>query len=90
MFYVFESCTATREYIPALTYHETNPEDAQESGEATHCCDTDRYACTALPPVSDRKETSEQALLRKAEQNIMTFAGARKAARKDRRRSGLR
>lgn len=86
MLYVFESCSYMREYIPALTHHDVNPEDAQESGEATHCCDIVRYACTAMPPIKRQGTTSKEDLLREAESNIMTFAGARKAVQRENRK----
>ena len=86
MLYVFEECIALQEYIPALTYHPVNPEDAQESGEATHACDTVRYVCTAMPPVVKAEVETKTDLLRKAESNIMTFAGARKAIQRDKKR----
>lgn len=88
MIYFFENCEACREYIPMLTYseREENQEDAQDHGEATHTCDAVRYACTALPPVMAQKRVTKEDLQREAEQNIMTFAGARKSVRKARRR----
>ena len=79
MFYVFADCTAAREYIPALTCHEHNLEDAQESGEATHSNDCHRYANAAMPPIRDKPKETDRALRQKAERNILTFAGARKA-----------
>ena len=88
MLYVFESCQYLREYIPALTYHDVNPEDAQESGEATHAADCARYASAALPPIHDKKEDTEEVLRQKAEQNILTFAGARKAVQREKRKRG--
>lgn len=90
MFYVFASCQYLREYIPALTYHEINPEDAQEKGEATHSNDTARYACTALPPIQDNPKITKEGLRKEAEKNIMTFAGARKFAQKEKRKRGKR
>ena len=88
MLFVFESCQYMIEYVPALTYHEVNPEDAQEEGEATHSCDTIRYASTAMPPVKRKERTTKEALLAEAEQNIMTFAGARRAVQKEKRKRG--
>ena len=38
--YVCHGCAYLRDYIPALQRHETKPEDAVESGEATHATDT--------------------------------------------------
>lgn len=53
MIYIFKSCKYLRDYIPALMYHETKPEDAQESGEPTHACDAIRLACTVKPLIVD-------------------------------------
>ena len=50
-----ECCRYTREYLPALGRSKTNPEDAEESGEATHSSDCVRLACTSRPPVIDKK-----------------------------------
>lgn len=52
LIYFTTSCQYAREYIPALPYHDTNPEDAAESGESTHICDIIRYACAARPLAS--------------------------------------
>lgn len=79
MFYVFSDCSYTREYIPALTCHETNLEDAQEKGEATHSCDVDRMACATTPPIREKPKDTQATLRKEAEKNILTFAGARKA-----------
>lgn len=57
MFYVQESCTALRDYIPALPRHPNEAkkhEDAAESGEATHACDSARIGNMALAPAKDR------------------------------------
>lgn len=72
--FVMESLGHSREYIPALTHHEINLEDAQDKGEATHCCDTWRYGCTALPYVQDAPTD----LANSAEQNTLTVVGALK------------
>lgn len=47
MIYLCESCHAARDYLPALPRHKTKLEDAEESGEATHACDSIRYGCMA-------------------------------------------
>lgn len=49
MIYICSRCNYLREYIPALQRHETNPNDAVESGEATHCCDSARLAAMLKP-----------------------------------------
>lgn len=51
MIYFCESCKHVREYLPMLGFSNSNPEDAAESGEATHSCDAIRLACTARPIV---------------------------------------
>jgi hypothetical protein len=43
--YIAESCRYLREYLPALQRHATKVDDAVDSGEATHACDTLRYLC---------------------------------------------
>jgi hypothetical protein len=43
--YIAESCRYLREYLPALQRHATKTDDAVDSGEATHACDTLRYLC---------------------------------------------
>lgn len=53
MIYFCESCIYMREYIPALTFSNTNEEDAAESGEATHACDCARYAAATHPYVTE-------------------------------------
>ena len=45
MIYFMRSCSRAIEYIPALPRHKTKPEDAAESGEATHAADSVRLAC---------------------------------------------
>lgn len=49
LLYLCECCKYARDYIPALPRHpsETKKEDAAESGEPTHVCDTIRYICMA-------------------------------------------
>jgi len=49
MLYIMESCIRLRDYLPALQRHPTDPEDAVESGEATHSCDDLRLACATKP-----------------------------------------
>lgn len=82
MFYVMRSCQWAIEYIPSLTYHPTDIEDAQEKGEATHSLDVIRYASAAFPRVVKQQTTSQAMLLQEAEKNIMTFAGAKKRAQR--------
>lgn len=58
---ICESAKFLREYLPALQHH-PNPEkkeDAQESGEATHCCDSARLACTTRPLIIDEPKPVE-------------------------------
>jgi len=59
MLYIQQSCTYLRTYLPALGYHETNSEDAQEDGEATHVCDAARLAHTVRPLVRDAEKITE-------------------------------
>lgn len=65
MFYVVKSAQHLINYVPALEYHGTKPEDAVESGEATHACDSARLACSAKPVTYDapkeRDESFEKA-----------------------------
>ncbi len=86
LIYVFESCAAVREYIPALTHHETNLEDAQDSGEATHCADTIRYGCTAFPIVTDAESPPDLRSI--AEQNKLTVVGALKEHQRQKQQHG--
>lgn len=44
LIYCTRCCTYSIEYLPALPRHPTKPEDAAESGEATHISDTWRYS----------------------------------------------
>jgi hypothetical protein len=56
LFYVMESCRYMRDYIPALPRHPAEGkarEDAAEHGEATHCCDSARYAAMAHTIIKD-------------------------------------
>lgn len=59
LIYFARSCRACRDYIPALPPHETNEEDAAESGESTHACDAVRLACTAKPLTVEKKRERE-------------------------------
>lgn len=57
MTYVQESCKFLREYIPALPRHPNEAkrhEDAAESGEATHSCDSWRIGEMVLAPVRSK------------------------------------
>jgi len=49
MIYICHSCIYLREYLPALPRHATKPDDAAESGEATHVTDAARLGCAAKP-----------------------------------------
>lgn len=51
MLYVCEKCFYLRDYIPALQRHESKPEDAVESGEATHSTDCLRVGLATRPSV---------------------------------------
>lgn len=51
MLYLAEDCYYTRDYLPAIGHHKTRPEDAEESGEATHASDCCRLAATTRPVV---------------------------------------
>ncbi len=54
LFYVCYCAKYLRDYLPALQRSKTNFEDAQESGEATHCCDSARYASATKLLVTDK------------------------------------
>lgn len=88
MLYVFRSLNYSREYIPALTYHEVNPEDAQDKGEATHSTDCWRMGCATLPIIWD--EPAAPSLQKLAEQNRLTIAGARKEHERLKKQRGRR
>jgi hypothetical protein len=88
MFYVMRCCPWAIEYIPSLTYHPTDVEDAAEDGEATHSCDCHRYSAAAFPKIQKLQTTSENSLRLQAEQNIMSFAGARKRAQDLKKKRG--
>jgi hypothetical protein len=51
LIYFDERCQYARDYVPSLGTHKRNPEDAEDSGEATHACDAIRLACTCRPLV---------------------------------------
>ena len=55
-----QSCKYARDYLPALQCHKTKPEDAEESGEATHMSDIIRYASATELTVKDRKDLAPQ------------------------------
>lgn len=75
MLYFTESCVYAQRYIPALTRHknESKKEDAQEDGEATHCCDAIRYACMAHTVIKDRKEPIASRIERELAKNRPTI-----------------
>jgi hypothetical protein len=79
MIYFCDICTNTREYLPALQRHELKPDDAAESGEATHCADAVRYACTARPLIKEVPKQDKPFVV-KSEQ--LTFNQAIAQARK--------
>jgi hypothetical protein len=56
LLYFVQSCVYARDYVPAIGYHETKEEDAQEDGEATHSPDSIRLACAIRPLVQDKPE----------------------------------
>lgn len=56
MIYFVRSCKYVKEYVPALMYHKTKPQDAEEIGEATHVCDTIRYGVASRPRTYDAPE----------------------------------
>lgn len=64
MIYFCDICQYTREYLPALQRHDAKPDDAAESGEATHCADAVRYACTARPFIKDTPRPPESFVLK--------------------------
>ena len=61
LLYLTENCVYTRDYLPAIARSKTNPEDAEEDGEATHLCDCVRLACTTRPFVRDKSKTAAEA-----------------------------
>lgn len=75
LFYVTDSCPFLCEYLPMLQRHESKPEDAQESGEATHSCDVARLIVMTRPPVK-MKPVDNSALVEKPRVPIMTARGA--------------
>lgn len=80
MMYICSSCRALRDYIPALERHKSKLEDAAESGEATHACDSARLAAMAREYIQDRKEENiDTANL----SNKMTFDMAVKVIQKN-------
>jgi len=89
LLYFSEDCTFAREYVPALGTHPGNPEDAEDSGEATHICDAIRLACTARPLIYDAplepepaKQRTESAspvqLLKRLNRNTSDGSGGRR------------
>lgn len=54
---IFKSCQHLRYYLPMLQHHpsDTKPKDAEEHGEATHCCDSARYASMAHAVIKELK-----------------------------------
>lgn len=56
--YFCYSCTYTIEYMPMLQRHKSKPNDAQEDGEATHCCDTVRMGVMTRPPIVEKSVPS--------------------------------
>lgn len=71
LIYFTRSCSYCRDYIPALPYSDTNPEDAADSGEATHVCDCIRYACAARP-VTIRAPTESKVLVQGKNHSTVT------------------
>lgn len=55
MLQICEGCPWLLDYIPALQRHKTDPEDAVDSGEATHACDTLRLGCMTRPVIGDKR-----------------------------------
>ena len=60
--YITESCENLRRAMPMLTRHksELKSEDAVESGEATHACDTLRIICNTHKLIYDAPRDDEQ------------------------------
>lgn len=59
MFVVTRSCKYLIEYIPMLQRHKLKAEDAVESGEATHACDTVRLITMTRPPIRKQKQETQ-------------------------------
>lgn len=53
MIFLTASCRWAREYLPALSRHPTKGEDAVESGEATHVCDSLRMGAMARARIKE-------------------------------------
>lgn len=83
MIYFVESCWAARDYLPAIMRDEKHREDAVSDGEATHSPDCIRLACTARPIVKSAMPVTRKQVIREAEKNPLTFAGARKRAKRE-------
>lgn len=60
LLYFQKQCQALRDYVPMLGRHKSNPEDAEESGEATHINDCLRYAAATHPLVKDKPKEAER------------------------------
>lgn len=83
-----DCCVFTRDYLPALGRSKTNPEDAEDEGEATHMSDCVRLGCATKPIVTtEKKEDSGEykrpgavtpkEILRKLRQQAPTTYGRR-------------
>lgn len=59
---ITESCKYLREYVPALQRHASKPEDAVESGEATHSTDTLRLICMTHQITIPKKPVKQEPL----------------------------
>lgn len=93
MFLITESCKAGQDYLPALQRHKTKIDDAVESGEATHWCDTARVIVmtheVSLPkaPVQPRSQYVQPAI---AERKTITPEIILKNKKKQKAKNGFR
>ena len=82
-----ECCVHLRDYVPSLGRHKTDPEDAQDRGEATHMCDCFRIACATKPIIRDEKKPASKDFKRP---HIMTTRDILRALEKERMSCGRR
>ncbi len=64
LLYFCQSLRNVREYLPALGRSKSNPEDAQEKGEATHASDAVRIGVATKPIIFDQKKEASRTFKR--------------------------
>jgi hypothetical protein len=83
LIYVFETNIYTIQYFAALQADDRNPEDAVQSGEATHCMDGVRYGCAAFPVIKSLPEPEKPIIVNQPTFNeVMKYAKKRSHGRK--------